>query len=127
VIAVWFESNPSFNTAAVNLNNFDIGTGAYGIAVQPTIVGAGNVDGTCNWWGAANGPGPAGTGGGAKVSPRVKFSPWSTAPEPAGNCNGAQATSKDQCKDGGWQFVFRANGTGFKNQGDCIQYVNTGK
>jgi hypothetical protein len=68
-----------------------------------------------------------GTGGGAKVGPRVKFSPWSTAPEPSGNCNGAQATSKDQCKDGGWQFVFRANGTGFKNQGDCIQYVNTGK
>ena len=34
-------------------------------------------------------------------------------------------TSKDQCKDGGWQrFSFpRA----FKNQGDCIQFVNTGK
>ena len=37
------------------------------------------------------------------------------------------ATNKDQCKDGGWQTVFRANGSGFKNQGDCIQYVNTGK
>lgn len=37
------------------------------------------------------------------------------------------ATNKDQCKDGGWQSFFRANGSGFKNQGDCIQYVNTGK
>jgi hypothetical protein len=126
VIAVWFESNPSFNTAAVNLNNFDVGPAAFGIAVDGTA-GAGNVDGTCNWWGAANGPGPIGTGSGAKVGPRVKYSPWSTAPEPAGDCNGAIATTKDQCKDGGWQFVFRANGTGFKNQGDCIQYVNTGK
>ena len=39
----------------------------------------------------------------------------------------AVATSKDQCKDGGWQTVNRANGSSFKNQGDCIQYVNTGK
>jgi hypothetical protein len=37
------------------------------------------------------------------------------------------ATSKDDCKDGGWQKVKTANNTGFKNQGQCIQYVNTGK
>ncbi len=36
-------------------------------------------------------------------------------------------TNKDQCKNGGWQFWTRANGTKFKNQGDCIQFVNTGK
>ncbi len=34
---------------------------------------------------------------------------------------------KDQCKDGGWKYLFRADGTAFKNQGDCIQYANTGK
>jgi hypothetical protein len=34
-------------------------------------------------------------------------------------------TSKDQCKNGGWQrFSFPYS---FKNQGDCIQLVNTGK
>ena len=34
-------------------------------------------------------------------------------------------TSKDQCKKGGWQrFRFPYS---FKNQGDCIQFVNTGK
>jgi CSLREA domain-containing protein len=38
-----------------------------------------------------------------------------------------QPTNKDQCKDDGWQGLFRADGTPFKNQGDCIQYVNTGK
>ena len=36
------------------------------------------------------------------------------------------ATNKDQCTNG-WQSLSRANGTFFKNQGDCIQYVNTGK
>ena len=35
--------------------------------------------------------------------------------------------SKDQCKDGGWQSLSREDGTAFKNQGDCIQYGNTGK
>ena len=33
----------------------------------------------------------------------------------------------DQCKKNGWQGFTRANGSSFKNQGDCIQYVNTGK
>jgi hypothetical protein len=33
-------------------------------------------------------------------------------------------TSKDQCKNGGYT---RFNDPAFKNQGDCIQFVNTGK
>lgn len=32
-------------------------------------------------------------------------------------------TTKDQCRNGGWQMWSPR----FKNQGDCIQYVNTGK
>ena len=31
------------------------------------------------------------------------------------------------CKSGGWQELFRRDQTAFKNQGDCIQYVNTGR
>ena len=34
-------------------------------------------------------------------------------------------TNKDQCKKGGWA-KFTTPRT-FKNQGDCIQFVNTGK
>jgi hypothetical protein len=34
-------------------------------------------------------------------------------------------SNKDQCKNGGWQ-LFDVPKT-FKNQGDCIQFVNTGK
>jgi len=37
------------------------------------------------------------------------------------------ASAKDDCKNDGWKSVFRADGSPFKNQGDCIQYVNTGK
>jgi hypothetical protein len=36
-------------------------------------------------------------------------------------------TAKEQCKDGGWASVTRADGSSFSNQGDCIQYANTGK
>jgi hypothetical protein len=35
--------------------------------------------------------------------------------------------SKDACKKGGWQSLERADSSPFKNQGDCIQYYNTGK
>lgn len=37
------------------------------------------------------------------------------------------ATDKEACKNGGWMNLHRADGSTFKNQGDCIQYVNTGK
>jgi hypothetical protein len=35
-------------------------------------------------------------------------------------------TSADQCKNGGWRNLTDANGTRFKNQGDCVSYVATG-
>lgn len=35
--------------------------------------------------------------------------------------------NKEACKKDGWQNLSRTDGSGFKNQGDCIQYVNTGK
>jgi hypothetical protein len=35
--------------------------------------------------------------------------------------------AKDDCEDGGWKDFARTDGSPFKNQGDCIQFVNTGK
>lgn len=35
--------------------------------------------------------------------------------------------TKDDCKNGGWQTHTTASGQPFPNQGQCIQYVNTGK
>jgi len=37
------------------------------------------------------------------------------------------AANADDCKNGGWMNAKRADGSSFKNQGDCIQFVNTGK
>jgi hypothetical protein len=34
--------------------------------------------------------------------------------------------SKEQCKNGGWQYLTDSNGKPFKNQGDCVSYVATG-
>jgi parallel beta-helix repeat protein len=86
----------------------------------------GSVNATCNWWGAADGPGPVGPGSGDKVSTNVIFAPWEIAP--GGACIGGNVpTNKDQCKNGGWTTQVRADGSIFRNQGDCIQYVNTGR
>ncbi len=38
-----------------------------------------------------------------------------------------RAAAGADCKNGGWQSVKRADGSSFKNQGDCVSYVNNGK
>lgn len=38
-----------------------------------------------------------------------------------------QPANANQCKNGGWRFLTRANGTTFKNQGDCVSYVQNGR
>ena len=63
-IAVFFEANPGFATAEVHTNNFNLTAAQYGIAVHPFITGAGEVDGTCNWWNSPTGPTHTGNPGG---------------------------------------------------------------
>ena len=48
----------------------------------------GVLDAECNWWGAADGPGPVGPGSGDNVSPNVDFTPWLIMPAPGGACLG---------------------------------------
>jgi nitrous oxidase accessory protein NosD len=48
----------------------------------------GVLDAECNWWGAADGPGPVGPGSGDNVSNNVDFRPWLIAPAPGGPCAG---------------------------------------
>lgn len=52
---------------------------------------------TCNWWGAANGPGPIGPGSGDKVSTNVTFSPWLKSSNLNGKCGvkGDKSDEKD--------------------------------
>jgi hypothetical protein len=35
--------------------------------------------------------------------------------------------NKDACKKDGWMTLQRADGTSFKNQGDCVSYTNNGR
>jgi hypothetical protein len=89
-VAVWFEDNIFFFTGDVNRNSLNVGPSAYGIAVQPSLVAAYpslNVDGQCNWWGAANGPGPVGPGSGSLVSNGVDYSPWLKTSNLNGKCD----------------------------------------
>ncbi len=44
------------------------------------------VDGSCNWWGASNGPGTVGPGTGDKVTTNVTFSPWLGSADLNGPC-----------------------------------------
>jgi hypothetical protein len=130
IIGVWFESeDASFSTGQVHTNNFNLPATQLGIAVDPALHGT-PVDGTCNWWNSPTGPtaasNPGGTG--AQVSTNVTYKPWLIAQAPGGACLGGNVpTNTDQCKDGGFAKLVRSDGTTFKNQGDCIQYVNTGK
>ena len=72
-------------------------------------------------------------GGGAKIfltGKATSTAPTATptaTPTPTPTPTPNVPTNKNQCKNGGWRTLQRADGSKFKNQGDCIQYVNTGK
>lgn len=119
------------NSGVTAHNNCIMGNTVAGLEV-PAGGHSGTLNATNNWWGAASGPKYNGAGPGTGdniIDPSlvVIFSPFlvSTfgtpcAPPPVG-----PPTNKDQCKNDGWK-TFNTPRT-FKNQGDCIQYVNTGK
>lgn len=74
----------------------------------------------------------AGSAGKCKVTPTPTPTPEPTptptpepTPTPTPTPQVGPPTNKDQCKNSGWQ-TFNTPRT-FKNQGDCIQFVNTGK
>ena len=84
-----------------------------------------DVDATCNWWGDASGPHNATSnpeGDGDEVDDGVGFEPWLTDVAPGGECDGPVLNPEtvEDCKHGGWRDY------GFRNQGQCIRYVNTG-
>ena len=128
----------SDNSTNITVNDNNISGYPIGL-----VVDSGSYTGTLNakndWWGSPTGPtnprNPGGTGE-SIVDPDqvVNFIPFRTSPVPDSDNDGildpcdsqvGPPTTKDQCKNGGWQN-FNAPHT-FKNQGDCIQFVNTGK
>lgn len=100
----------------IEFNN--ISTLAEGVAVEELVAGAGfasgvvvhrnsltanttavsnqgpsTIDATCNWWGAANGPGLVGPGSGDPVSTNVTFTPFLRSSNLAGWCTVDPGTS----------------------------------
>jgi len=92
-LAIWFEhEDPSFSSALVNRNSLDVGGASYGIAVD-AMTGS-PLDGTCNWWGSASGPGPVGPGTGSLVTASTTFQQWLTTSDITnGPCNGPLPTT----------------------------------
>jgi len=114
----------------VNNNNIQ-GNVIAGLQVDAGGYSPGLLNAENNWWGSATGPtsasNPGGTGD-AVVDPdgAVDFFPYLTSTSTcAAILHIGPPTNKDQCKNDGWK-AFNTPRT-FKNQGDCIQYVNTGK
>jgi hypothetical protein len=88
--AVWFESNQFFFTADVHRNNLNVGGAAFGIGVEPTLAAKFStlsVDGTCNYWGAKNGPSAVGSGNGSHVTTGVDYKPWLKSAKLDGQCS----------------------------------------
>lgn len=106
-IGVYFESNPFFFTADVNRNSLNVGSSAFGIAVAPALstqYPSLQVDGECNWWGAANGPSSVAAGSGSHVGPNVDYSPWLKTSNLNGRCGDRGKDDDyhrgdDDCKD----------------------------
>jgi hypothetical protein len=113
----------------LSASTFDLTVASFAVAIDPTVnVGGNFVHASCCWWGSADGPGPVGPGHGGRVSPNVVYSPWRLGPEPSAVCAGNNvATTESQCKNGGWSSTTRPDGSTFKSQGDCLQFVNNQK
>lgn len=120
-VYVTLPSVTTANTVAAHQNSLT-GNTLFGINNEAT----GTLAGSCNWWGAANGPGRVGPGSGDKVSTGVTYAPWLVTSNLNGSCIGGNvATNKDQCKNDGWQTLTDNNNRPFKNQGDCVSFVAT--
>jgi hypothetical protein len=131
VAAIFFNNDPRMFNADCSGNFFYLPPPAYGIKLQgpfdPTIpppMSAG-----CAWWNSPDGPGPVGPGHGCLVSPNVRYSPWRVAPSAdVSTCVGNNLPlTEGDCKTGGWITHVRPDGSSFKSQGDCVQFINNGK
>jgi len=127
VVAIRLPANTNGNYSDSSGNNFNLPGTAYGVKIDGTFDNSlGPMNATCNWWGSPDGPGPVGPGHGAKVSPNIVYNLWRMVP--GGACAGSNApVTEDDCKSGGWITHVRPDGTLFKSQGDCMQFLNNGK
>jgi hypothetical protein len=131
VAAIFFNKDPRMYNADCSRNIFNLPPPAYGIKLQGPFdpVYAPPMSAGCSWWNSPDGPGAVGPGHGCLVSPNVRYSPWRVASTPEiSNCVGNNLPiTEGDCKTGGWITHVRPDGSSFKSQGDCIQFLNNGK
>ncbi|MDE1925467.1 MAG: choice-of-anchor C family protein [Patescibacteria group bacterium] len=76
------------------------------------------IDGTCNWWGNASGPGPVGSGTGSGVTAHATFTPWLSSSDLDGACTGGLPVTVtiDKFIDGAMATAVSAAGDSFPMQ-----------
>lgn len=129
VTGAWINNNPHGYEGDAGGNNYDLPATAFGVKVQNADAGIypPPLNAGCNWWGSPDGPGPVGPGHGCRVSPDVFYFNWRVTPDHLAPCNGSSAPiSEGDCKNGGWITHVRPDGSVFKSQGDCMQFLNNG-
>jgi Pectate lyase superfamily protein len=104
-IAVGYNA-ADYSVVVAHLNNITGNPDAGVVSAAPLV------NATCNWWGAANGPGPVGPGSGDKVSANVTFTPWLIAAAPAGLCTGPLPTPNPNAVGGFVDVVTGGSGSG---------------
>lgn len=105
------------NNLTASITGTQVGSSIDLIFVWPT--------GVAEYVGTVTSGGMSGTAGAVgNAVPGVTT--WDTE-GPSQTCSPAASppATKDDCKNGGWQTHTDANGTAFKNQGDCVSYVAT--
>lgn len=96
------------NNSAITVNKNNVATDSeYGVGNTDATIA--NLDATCNWWGAASGPGPVGPGSGSPVTTNVNFATWLTSTDLSGPCNGPVVTPPPSSGGGG---SFSGGGSG---------------
>ena len=80
--AVYVAEDDPFDLSTIHINRNSIAGNDMGVENWWTT----DVDATCNWWGAADGPGPVGPGSGDMVSAYVAFAPWLKSSDLDGSC-----------------------------------------
>ena len=82
-----------------------------------------NLDASCNWWGASNGPSTVGTGSGSNVTTNVLFSPWLGTSDLNGPC--PAPTTHTITASAGTNGTITPTGSVVVNDGDNQTFIIT--
>lgn len=105
----------SLNVGTANVNGVALSP-SVGVDVNPDVV----------YWNTLYGPFYT-DGGSAGIGVLRPDTGWASYPIAVRFTTFGTPKDKNDCKNGAWQNLVRSDFTPFKNQGDCVSYVNTGK